>query len=177
MLKGDILEIENKKMYDLVSQKDQIYEDGLKTIALMEAEDKIIKSFEEQEKRITGKVKPDEKLKEEGDALAVIFNDTLKKLDEIGNKIEAEKMKAIPQEIIDNHKLALKRREELERVHNKEMLKIQKIKDRLIPLIKTSVKPFLQEYDDVETAIIKGNKVTFRVYNHIEDYKRKFKKY
>jgi len=170
-----MIEIENKKMYEWIEQKDALVEDGLKIIAKIEKQDARIKTFEGKEKMITGSVKPDEKLKAEGDALVGVFNETMKRLEEIGNAIEQEKMKAIPAKLLADHKEALKEREQHQRELKKIELKIQKIKDRLIPLIQKTVKPLLNEFDDVDTPSLKNGKVIFTTYNHLDEFKKKYK--
>jgi hypothetical protein len=67
-------------------------------------------------------------------------------------------------------------REKLERERNKIALKVQKIKDKIIPLIRKEVKPLLKDpFDDIETAQIKEDKVVVDTFNHIEEFKKKFK--
>lgn len=170
-----MIEIENAKMFEWISLKEELIEDGLKVIKLMEKEDARIKSFEGQEKMITGSVKPNKELKEEGDKLIEVFNKTMKRLEEIGNAIENEKLKAIPAKLLSDHKESLKTREQLQRDLKKIENKIQKVKDRLIPLIKKTVKPLLQEFDEVDTPTLKNGKVVFTTYNLLEDYKRKLR--
>jgi len=171
-----MITIENKKLHDLIVMKDDLVTEGRKITNQMEKNSEKIKQYENKEKKITGSVKPDEKLKAEGDALVEVFNATLKKLEEIGQSIEKEKMKAIPQEMIDEHNALLKENERLERERNKIALKVQKVKDKVIPIVQKAVKPMLNEYDDIETAIAKNGKVNITTFNYLEDFKSKFKK-
>lgn len=169
-----MIEIENKKIADLINLKDTLVDEGRAVTVLIEKEEKKIKEFENKEKKITGSVKPDPVLKAEGDALVKVFNDTLKRLEEVGQLIEAEKMKAIPKELEAEHKACLKVKEQLERDRNKVALKIQKVKDRVIPAIQKHVKPLLKEYDDIETAKVVKGKVIIETFNHLADWKKKF---
>lgn len=169
-----MIEIENKNIADLINLKDTLVDEGRAVTALIEKEEKKIKDFENKEKKITGSVKPDPVLKAEGDALVKVFNDTLKRLEEVGQLIEAEKMKAIPKELETEHKISLKEKEKLERERNKIALKIQKVKDRVISAIQKHVKPLLKEYDDIETAKVIKGKVVIETFNHLADWKKKF---
>ena len=171
------IELDNKKLYDLLKQKEELVEEGIQITNQIEAKEKIVKKLQDKEKMITGGVKPDPVLKAEGDALAKTFEDALKRLEEIGKAIEAKKMEAIPQEMLDEHKGHLKEIEKMERERNKLALKIQKIKDKVIPMVQKEVKPLLSDhYDDINTAKIVKDKVVITFFNHLEDWKRKFVK-
>lgn len=169
-----MIEIENKKIYDLITLKDTLVDEGRAITILIEKEEKKIKSCEDKEKRITGNVKPDKVLTDEGDALIIIFNKTLKRIEELGQLVEQKKLDAVPKELKDEHQISMKEKERLERERNKIALKIQKVKDRVIPLIQKNVKPMLKEYDDIETAKTKNGKVIVETFNHLADWKSKF---
>lgn len=171
------IEIENKKLFDWIKLKDDLVDEGRAITVLMEKQEKIVKQCENEEKRITGAVPADEKLKEEGDKLVVLFNETMKKLDEIGSKIEAKKLEAIPKTLLAKHKVALKENESLERERNKIALKIQKVKDRIIPLVQKEVKPLLNDYDDIETAKTgKNGVVIVETFNYLDQFYKTHKK-
>ena len=99
----------------------------------------------------------------------------MKRLEELGNLIEQQKLDAIPKDIKTAHQALMKEREELERERNKIALKVQKIKDRVVPLIQKEVKPLLKEYEDIDTAKTKDGKVTINTFNHLNDWIRAFK--
>ncbi len=111
----------------------------------------------------------------EGDLLAKGIEKTMKRLEELGQLIEKQKLDAIPEDMKLAHKAKMKEREVLERERNKIALKVQKIKDRVVPLIQKEVKPLLKEYDDIETAKTKNGKVIINTFNHLDDWKRMFK--
>lgn len=179
-----MIEIESKKIAELITAKDDLVTEGRKITGQMEDLEKKVHKCEDKEKAITAKEKPDETLKAEGDALVEVFNNTLKRLEEVGQAIEKKKMDAIPKELIDEHKGYLKEIEKLERDRNKIALKVQKIKDRVIPLIQKEVVPKfvkrevtvdMSKFDDIETAKVKDGKVVIHTFNHLDDWKRKFK--
>lgn len=171
-----MIKLENKRIHDFIAQKNELVDLGMKTTAGLEDIEKQIKRCEEKEKAITLKEKPDPVLKEEGDALVKVFNEALERLEEIGKQIEQKKMDAIPKDLLDEHKKLLKDKENIERERNKIAMKIQKIKDKVIPYIQKEVKPLLNEYDDIETADIKDGKIIIKTFNYLDDFKAKFKK-
>lgn len=169
------LTIENKKLHDWIVQKDELVSQGRKISGEIEKIEKKIKVYQEKEMEITGKVEPNPELKKEGDELARTIEQSMKRLEAIGNQIEKEKLEAIPQDVKEAHQNLMKEREEKERERNKIALKVQKIKDRVVPLIQKEVKPLLKEYEDIETARTKNGKVVINTFNHLEEFKRKFK--
>ncbi len=170
-----MINLDNKKIYDYLIEKDNLVAEGRKITDYIETIEKKIKGYEDKEKKITGAVAPNKELKEEGDVLVEQLGKIMKRLEELGKLIEDEKLAAIPKEIREAHQELMKEREAKERERNKIALKIQKIKDRVIPLIQKHVKPLLKEYDDIETAKAKSGKVIINTFNHLEEWKRKFK--
>jgi len=169
--------ITNKKLVKYIEDKDALVTEGRKVTREMESIETKIKNFETQEKLITGKVKPSPELGARGDALVEEINRKIKELEVLGKEVEEQKLSAVPKEMKDEHMALLKKNETLERERNKIALKIQKIKDRLIPIIQKEVKPLLEtEFDDIETAKVKDGKVYISTFNHLEDFKSKFKK-
>jgi DNA repair ATPase RecN len=169
-----MIEIENQKLHDLIALKDSLVNDGRKISKEIEKIEIKIKRFEEKEKRITAQITPPEELVDQGDALVQRITELHTELTKIADSINQSKLDGIPQEMIEKHKQLLKDKENLERDRNKVALKVQKIKDKCIPLIQREVKPLLGEYDDIETAKVKDGKVMVSTFNHLEDFKSKF---
>jgi multidrug efflux pump subunit AcrB len=69
-------------------------------------------------------------------------------------------------------------KEELQKELNKKALKIQKIKDRVRPIVNKLVAPHLKEYDEVEQVNIIGNQdeVTVTIVNRLDAFKKSYKK-
>lgn len=172
-----MIEIINPIIAKHLKNKDELVNEGRKISRDIENVEIKIKTYENREKAITGKVKPDPEIQARGDKLAEEVNAKIEELNKIGKEIEAMKLAAIPAEMKAEHLALLKKKEDLERDRNKVALKIQKIKDRIIPMIQKIVKPLLKdEYDDIETAKLQGDKITIQTFNHVTDFKNKFKK-
>ena len=170
-----MLSIENKKLHDWIVQKDELVNVGRKLSGKLDSIEIKIKRFETLEKRITSKVELKE-LKEEGEIIIQQMEVLNNKLTEIGNKISAEKLAAIPLKMKEDHEALMKERATLEQERNKVALKVQKIKDRIIPLVQKEVKPLLGEYEDIETAKTKDGKVVINTFDRLEEFKRQFKR-
>lgn len=167
--------LENKKLYDLIMQKDALVNSGRKISRDIEMIEIKIKRFEEKEKRITSKVIPPLELTARGDELIKQLQKLDKELTDIANKINDYKLAQVPLTMKDDHQKLMKEREHCERERNKIALKVQKIKDKCVPIIQKEVKPMLKDkYDDIETAKAENGKITIATFNHLEDWKKKF---
>lgn len=171
-----MITLDNPKLHDLIVTKDALVTDGRAVSQKIEAIDTKIKVFEEKEKKITAKVIPPKELTDKGDALVVEITKKHTELQKIADAINKSKLDAIPEDMKNDHKQLLKDKEVLERDRNKIALKVQKVKDKIIPIVQKEVKPLLQEYDDIETAKTKDGKVVIATFNHLEDFKSKFHK-
>jgi predicted nucleic acid-binding Zn-ribbon protein len=170
-----MITLNDKRLHDYIVDKDTLVFAGRKISGQIDEVEKKIAVFEKKEKEITGKTEPKKELKDEGDKLAKSIESTMKRLEEIGNIIQQQKLDAIPKEMKEEHQALMKEREKLERDRNKIALKVQKIKDVLVPLVQKACRPLLKEYEDIETAKAKDGKVVINTFNHLDDWKRKFK--
>lgn len=166
--------LNNKKLVTFLEQKDTLVEEGRKISKRIEKVERKIQSCEDKEKVITGKVQPVE-LGEKAEALKAQINELVKEFEKVASDIQKEKLNAIPKKLEEEHLALMKEKEQLERDRNKIALKVQKIKDRVIPIIKKEVAPLLDEYEDIETATIVDGKVEVKTYSRLEEWKSKFK--
>lgn len=172
-----MIELNNPKLLKWISEKDAIVMSGRKISKDIEDIDLKIKRFETMEKRITGKVIPPKELTDKGDAMAKQMGTMQEELIKMADAINQSKLEAIPAKMKADHLALMKEKEHCERERNKLALKVQKIKDRIIPLVQKEVKPLLPtEFDDIETAKIKDGKVVIETFNHLEEFRKKFKK-
>ncbi len=168
--------VDNKRIHDLIVDKDVLVQEGRKISQDIEDVEKQVKVFENKEKKITAKVVPPKELTDRGDEVAKQMEKLGDELNEIATKINNSKLDSIPKEMKEEHMALLKAKEKMERERNKVALKVQKIKDKVVPIIQKVVKPLLEEYDDIETAKIKDGKVIITTFNYLEDWKRKFRR-
>jgi len=80
-----------------------------------------------------------------------------------------------PDELRTNYDKAKKAKEDAESERNKIALKAQKYSDKIVPLTRKLMKPFLEnEYDDYDTIAIENGEIVASIFNHVEDFKIKF---
>lgn len=170
-----MIEIKNKKIAEYLKQKDVLVNQGIAISKLIDAKQIKIEKLNKKEREVTNLVNPPE-LIEHGNKLRDEINEKIKELETIGKRIEEMKIDAIPDKMKKEHYALRDEKEKLERDRNKIALKIQKIKDRVIPLIRKEVVPLLAEYEDIEKAVVKDDKIVIETFNHLEDWKKNFKK-
>lgn len=164
--------------------KDELVNEGRSISKEIEKIESKAKRFEIMEKRITGKIVPPKELTDKGDALVKQVTTMQTELSKLADQINKSKLSAIPEKMKTEHLQLLKDKEALERDRNKIALKVQKIKDRIIPLVQKEVKPLIcakkevviniGKFDDIETAQVKDGKVVISTFNHLESYMSKF---
>lgn len=168
--------IENPKAVDFIRLKDSLVEGGIKLSREIEKLEDIIAKQNDVERKYTDKDTPEIKnLIEEGDVIEKEMNERMKELEELGNKIMALKLEQIPEDLMKKHYDLRKEKEEKERERNKVALRVQKIKDRLVPLMRKILKPELTEFEDTETVKVAGNKLEVNIFSHLDDWTRKFR--
>jgi len=168
-----MITIKDKKLVEMLKQKEALVIEGRNISKILEAIERDIEKCETEERKITAEVEPKE-LAEEAEAMKKEIDALIKKFEKVANEITKTKLDAIPKELADKHKDLMKKREERERERNKVALKIQKIKDRIVPKIAAIVKPQLNEYEDVETAVVKNDEIVIKTFSYLEEWKKAF---
>lgn len=168
------MDIINKKIVALLKEKDELVKQGRSVSNQIEKLELKIKELEDKEKAITEKVQPTE-LGEEAEKLKAEINEKIKQFEKIAQDIVTTKLKAIPEVIEKKHKDLLSEKEKLERDRNKLALKVQKVKDKVVPMLQKEIKPHLKEYEDVESAELKGEVVKVTIFSHLEEFKKSYK--
>lgn len=170
-----MITLDNKKIHDLLVMKDEIVDEGRAVSQKIEDIEKKCKVFEDKEKKLTAKIIPPKEITDRGDVIVKQIEKLDKELSVIIKEINDAKLEAVPEKMREEHLQLLKDKEVLERDRNKLALKVQKIKDKMIPLIQKEVKPLLKEYEDIETAQAKDGKVLIETFDRLAEFKAKFK--
>ena len=168
------MEIINKKLHALLQEKDELVKQGRKLSAKVDITNLKIQKNEEKQRKYTNECEPKE-LIEKGNALAVVIEQNLTELENLQKEIHKLKIEAIPPAIAKEFEDLKVELDGYENARNKIALKVQKIKDRAVPIIQKEVKPYLEEFDDIDTAELKGEKIIVKTFNHLEKYKESFR--
>lgn len=168
------MQITNRKIITLIKDKDELVKSGRAVSNKIEKIEAKIAKCEARERVLTEKVQPKE-LGEEAEKLKAEINKMIKKFEKIASEITKIKLDSIPADLEKEHKDLMTEREKLERDRNKIALKVQKVKDKVVPLIQKEIKPHLKEFEDMETADLKGEILDIKIFSHLEEFKKSFK--
>ncbi len=169
-----MITLNNPKLVKLLEDKEILVKAGRKVSSEIETIEFKINRYVEKEKAITAKVECKE-LVEKGTIINKQIDKLIAEIEVIAKEINTEKLSKIPKDVEVAHKDLMKQKEEKERERNKIALKVQKIKDKVVPIIKKEVKPLLKEYEDIETAKVEKGQVVIETFNHLEQFKTSFK--
>ena len=169
-----MVELENVKLFKLIEDKDALVKVGRKISSELETLEFKINKLQEKEKVITGKYEPKDLLAR-GEIVRLQMERNMKEFNKVSAEIHQAKLDQIPKSMKDDHYALMKIREEKEEERNKIALKIQKIKDKLIPILKKEITPFLKEYEDTQTVELKNGKIVVETFSYLEDFKKQFK--
>jgi septation ring formation regulator EzrA len=171
------MKLNNKKLFGYLKEKLELTREGSVIVKDMEKIEKELMALTKKEEEITNKVNPEALLKEDNE-LRAQCDVLVKKINDIGQKVFDAKLAAIPKAMSDKHRALIKEKEELQKELNKKALKIQKIKDRVRPIVAKLVAPHLKEYEEVEQVNIIGNQdeVTVTIVNRLDAFKKSYKK-
>lgn len=169
------MEITDKKIIDLMKDKDTVVSEGRKVSKEIEKLEKKIAKLDKKERAITDQILCED-LVAEGEALKDVINKQVEELGEIAKKIQEKKLAAIPEAMAKEHYALRDEKEKLEKERAKLALKVQKIKDKVVPLIQKQALPTLGEFEDLAQAELKGDKVVLTIVDKIEEWKNAWKK-
>lgn len=168
--------LENEELKGYLEQKGALIKKGIaksEEIEKIELEmDVVDKKVQEYEATIdVSDLLEDEKRLSETVAQCVVEMDQIKK------NIFARMKENAPQELYDQYNVLDGKKKVAEEERNKIAIKAQKFNDKIIPLGRELMTPFLEdEYDDYDTLSIEDGQVTCSVFNHLEEFKENFKK-
>jgi sugar-specific transcriptional regulator TrmB len=98
-------------------------------------------------------------------------------MEEIKAEIYERMIKEVPQELRDRYDELKKKKEELETDRNKVAIKAQKFNDKIIPLAREMMKPFLtDQYEDYDSLAVEDGMIVASIFSHMNDFKNNFKK-
>lgn len=167
-----IVKLDNPKLKDLILQKNDLVLSGRK---IAEEIDLLGGSMKETEnKLIAEESKVDvSELRAELKAKAKLITDIMVEAQAIEKEIYKKIKANTPQELRDEYDALAKEKEEKERELNKIGHKVQKVKDKIIPLVHKIGKPYLEdEFEDFSTTKLdKNNEPYIEIYSKLEEWK------
>lgn len=170
------IKLDNDKLKKLLVKKGELITVGR---AKSEEIEVMEKEMEEIEKKIMveeAKVDIDDLRQKEKDITDTV-NDSIKEMEKIKQEIFDRMRPIVPKELYTSYDELKTKKENTETERNKIAIKAQKHNDKIIPLGKSLMKPFLEDkFDDYDSIQIQDGEVVCSIFNHVEDFKTNFKK-
>jgi len=170
------VQIESPKLKTLLQKKGELI-----TIGRGKSEE--IEKTEAEMEEVNQKLLEEEKkvdiqdLNKKQMVLVEQVNKAIEEMEEIKKEISDRMTKQVSQELREKYDELKKKKDDLETDRNKVALKAQKYNDKIIPIGREMMKPFLQDqYDDYDTLQLQGDEIVATIFNHLVDWKANFKK-
>ncbi len=169
-----MITLENPKVVALLRDKEVIVNEARGCSKELEKLEKQIAKHDDKERAITASVNPTA-LIEQGNAIQQELEAKLKELEQIGNQIMETKLAAIPKAMLAKHKKLRDTKKTLEEQRSKLAIKAQKIKDKVVPILKKELAGKLAEFEDIEGAKVVGDKVQIETFNMLTEFEAKLR--
>lgn len=169
-----IIKIDNNKLKKLLEERKKMVENGIEMSKEIERLEKEMNETDEEIKAIEKGVDVSD-IDNEAKDLTEKFLELQKEMDVVSQKIYDRLSEFVPQELKDKYHELNSNKEKLEEDRNKLALKIQKYKDKIIPIARKELNPFItDEYEDFEGVEVVNGEVEGKIFNHLEDFKKRF---
>ena len=168
--------IENDKLKALLQKKGELIAIGRGKSEEIEQLEKEMEETDKLVQEAEKKVNIDDLLEKEKVETKIV-EECIEKMKVIKQEIFDRMMAQTPPELRTKYDELKKKKEDLETERNKTALKAMKYNDKIIPLAKEMMKPFLEDqYDDYDTLALDGDEIVATIFNHLSDWKANFKK-
>jgi len=170
-----VIKIENAKLADLITKKSDLVKIGRGVSEEIEALEKEMAEIDVKLQKEEKKVDIKDILKKEKE-LTKEVDKAIKLMKEYKQEIFERMTKQVPQELRDKYKELEDAKEKKETERNKMALKAQKYNDKIIPLGRKVMKPFLADmYEDFDSLALEDGEIVASIFSHMNDFKVGFK--
>lgn len=168
--------ISDDKLKNLLIKKGELIISGrAKTDEIIKIEQEMLGldiKIQEEEKKVNIS-----DLNDKQKAISAKVDEAIKEMEEVKKEIFDRMTKQTNPEFRTQYEEFRKRLEVLETERNKIALKAQKYNDKIMPMGRELIKPFLVDtYDDYDSLFIENEEITATIFNHLVDFKINFKK-
>lgn len=168
--------IENDKLKNLLLKKAELVNVGREKSTKIEELDQemeeLDKKIQEEEKKVDIS-----DINEKQKVSVSKVEEAIKEMEALKKEIYDRMKTQVPGELHVKYDEVKKEKEQLEEERNKVALKAKKYNDKIIPLAKDMMKPFLTDmYEDYDTLQLQGEEIVATIFSHLADFKNNFKK-
>lgn len=170
------IKIEDKKLKDLLLKKADLVKTGRGISEEIEKLEADMEATNQELMAEEAKVDVSD-LNDKQKAIGAKVDEAIAEMQAVKEEIFARMKEQTPQALRDKYDELKKAKEDKEIERNKIAIKAQKFNDKIIPLGKQMMKPFLEDqYDDYDTLKIEDDEIVATIFNHLVDFKNNFKK-
>lgn len=170
------IKLESEELKSLIEEKSKLVNEGRAKSEEIEQLDAKMEDIEKELIAEEKKVDLKEFLKKEK-SITKRMEKCIVDINKIKEEIYTKIRENTPQKIRDKYDEAKKQKEEKETERNKIALSVQKFNDKIIPLSRELMTPYLTDsFDDFDTIMIKDGELIATIFNHIEEFKINFNK-
>ena len=171
-----VINLENEKMKTLLTEKSNLVVSGRAVSVDIENIEAEMQEIDDKMKEIEKTVDISEFIEREKEISAKV-DVAIKEMEQVQNEIRDKMLANIPSDLGDKYDELKNKKEALENDRNKIALKVQKYNDKIIPMGRKLMKPYLEDiYDDYDTISLEDGKIVASIFNHVNDFKANFKK-
>ena len=167
--------LENDKLKQLIEEKTAIVMQGRELSNEIELLENDMRAVDREIVSIEKSVDTSD-IDQEAKEVTEAMNAIMQQMEEVKKKLSKRLREAVPQMLIDQYDEKLKKKAELEEERRRLALKAQKKNDKIIPLGRKLMKPFIQdEYEDYDTLRLEdtedGKKIIATIFSHLDSFK------
>jgi phenylalanyl-tRNA synthetase alpha subunit len=168
--------IEDAKLKKLLTEKAELIVMGRAKSTEIEKLEAEMEILDNQMKEVQKSIDISD-LKEKGNLIGERMEQCIKEMKDLETEINARLKEKSPTELLEKYDTTKTQKEDLETERNKIALKAQKYNDKVIPLGRKLMKPYLEDsFDDFDTIRIEDGEIVASIFNHLNDFKTNFKK-
>jgi len=170
------IKLEDKKLLKLLTEKGDLISVGREISTKIE---EIEKEMEEVDKLVQAEEKKVDinDLTDKEKAISDIVQKCIDDMNAIKEEIYKRMSEKVDHTLHEKYENLKKNKEDAEEERNKIAIKAQKYNDKIIPLTRKLMTPFLEDmYDDYETINVEGGEIVATIFNHLDEFKTNFKK-
>ena len=171
-----VITIENPKLKTYLQKKAGLVDLGRTKSAKIEELEKQMEELDKKIQEEEKKVDITDFLEKEKSITAKV-EEAIKEMNALKQQIYDKMIKEVSPDLHTKYDETKKEKENLETERNKIALKAQKFSDKIIPLARQMMKPFLADrFDDFDTNQLQDGEIVATIFNHLTDFKNNFKK-
>lgn len=168
-----VVTLDNPELKGLLQKKNDMVLKGREISLEIEDKEKEMDAIDTQIKEVEAKVDIKE-FEDQAKEVTDKMNALLLEMKEVEKAIYAKITANVPEEFKNQYDKKLEEKAGLENDRNKVALKIQKLKDLIIPMTQKIAKPYLtEEFEDFNDIRLENGEIVLEIFSHLEDFKNR----